>query len=377
MGDTITAAVIEQKNADFKLEQIKLADSPQIGEVLVHIVASGICHTDQTVRDGSAGAYPYPGIVGHEGAGIVEKVGPGVSTVKPGDHVILSYAYDGVCRQCRDGHPSSCVNWGKLNMSGTRPNGEVAFKKADGTPVSNFFNQSSFTTETLVSERNVTVVDKSIDLRKVGPLGCGFVTGSGTVFNGLHPKEGRTMAIVGTGAVGAAAIMAAKIRGLGQIIGVDIVDSRLKMAKNLGATDTVNSKDSDWVKAVRDLTGGLGVDYLIDTTGVAPIMAHGVAALASGGHFAPIAVTNKTLSFMPWNDLTASQRHVDGVLMGNAVPQDAIPDLIHFWQQGQFPFDQLEKFYNFDQINEANADSANGSVIKPVLVIDHDYKPGQ
>lgn len=197
------------------------------------------------------------------------------------------------------GHPSSCVNWAKLNMDGVRPDGSVAFTREDGSPIHNFFNQSSFTTETLVQERNVTVINKNIDLRKVGPLGCGFVTGSGTVFNGLNPKEGTTIAIVGTGAVGSAALMAAKIKGCSKIICVDIHDSRLEMAKELGATDTINSLNEDWVDKVHEITNGEGVDFAIDTTGISAIMHQAITALASGGHLAPIAVTAKTLEFMP------------------------------------------------------------------------------
>ncbi len=376
MTRQITGAVIEKLNADFQLESLEVDDQPKAHGVLVHIVASGICHTDEAVRNGSAGEYPYPGVVGHEGAGIVEAIGSQVSTVNVGDHVILSYDYDGTCHNCLTGHPSSCVNWAKLNMAGVRPDGSVAFTRADGSPIHNFFNQSSFTTETLVQERNVTVIDKSIDLRKVGPLGCGFVTGSGTVFNGLKPKEGDTIAIVGTGAVGSGALMAAKIKGCAKIICIDIHDNRLAMAKELGATDTINSLKEDWVEKVKALTGGEGVNFAIDTTGISAIMHQAITALASGGHLAPIAVTSKTLDFMPWNELTALQKHVDGVLMGDAIPQLALQKLINFWQAGQFPFDKLEKFYTFEQINEANKASNDGSVIKPVMIIDQDYKPG-
>jgi aryl-alcohol dehydrogenase len=377
MSRKITGAVVEELNAPFKLETLEIDDQPKAHEVLVHIVASGICHSDEAVRTGAAGDYPYPGVLGHEGAGIVEKVGNQVTTVKPGDHVILSYDYDGTCRQCLTGHPSSCVNWDQLNFKGVRPDGSLAFTRLDGSPIHNFFNQSSMTTETLVQERNVTVIDQAIDLRKVGPLGCGFVTGSGTVFNGLNPKEGSSIVIVGTGAVGSAALMAAKIKGCTTIICVDIHDSRLEMAKELGATDTINSLNEDWVAKVKELTNGQGVDFAIDTTGISAIMHQAISALASGGHLAPIAVTQKTLEFMPWNEVTALQKHVDGVLMGDAIPQLAIPTLIRFWQAGQFPFDKLEKFYTLEQVNEANQASNNGSVIKPVMIIDQDYVPGE
>lgn len=139
MTREITGAVIEELNAPFTLETVLVDDEPKATEVLVHIVASGICHSDQAVRDGSAGPYTYPGIVGHEGAGIVEKVGSAVQNIKVGDHVVLSYDYDGTCRHCLTGHPSACVNWDALNFAGTRPDGSYAFTKDNGSAISNFF----------------------------------------------------------------------------------------------------------------------------------------------------------------------------------------------------------------------------------------------
>lgn len=377
----ITAAVVEKRNAPFKMEKVDVDADPDANEVLVHMVASGICHTDETVRngdvDGQTGVFPYPAIAGHEGAGIVDKVGSNVKGIKPGDHVVLSYAYDGTCKNCLSGFPASCVNWGKLNAAGVRANGKHAFFHKDGTPISNFFDQSSFTTETLVNDRNVIKVPKSVDLRKVGPLGCGFVTGSGTVFNGLKPEQGTSMVIMGTGAVGLGALMAAKIMGCSKIIGVNHHDGRLETAKSMGATDVINNSKTDWVKAVKKLTGGLGADYVVDTTGLTKLQEQCVAALAPGGHFAPLAVSHHPMTVNPWTDLEATQKHIDGVLMGNAVPQIAIPQLIDFWKAGKFPFDKLEHFYDFKDVNQANKDSNSGKVIKPVLIIDKNYKPGK
>ena len=376
MKKEITAAVVEKRNTPFKMERVELDTQPDANEVLVHMVASGICHTDETVRngdvDGQTGVFPYPAIAGHEGAGIIEKVGSNVRNLKPGDHVVLSYAYDGTCRNCLNGQPASCLNWGKLNANGVRANGKHAFFHRD-----NFFDQSSFTTETLVNDRNVIKVPKNVDLRKVGPLGCGFVTGSGTVFNALKPEQGSSFVVMGTGAVGLGAMMAAEIKGCSPIIAINHHDGRLTVAKKLGADYTINNSQTDWVKAVKKLTHGIGVDYIVDTTGLTKLQEQCVAALASGGHFAPLAVTRHPMTINPWTDLEATQKHVDGVLMGNAVPQIAIPQLIKFWQAGKFPFDRLEKFYDFKDINQANHASNDGSVIKPVLIIDHDYQPGK
>ncbi|WP_125710245.1 NAD(P)-dependent alcohol dehydrogenase [Companilactobacillus zhongbaensis] len=375
MSNQIKAAVLNQLNGDFELETLNLASTLSPHEVKVHIVASGICHTDEAVRNGQGGDYPYPGVVGHEGAGIVEEVGSAVRSCKPGDHVILCYDYDGYCKNCLDGRPAACFNWNKLNMEGFNAEGKTPFSRDDGTEVHNFFNQSSFATETIVDDRNVTVVGDDIDLRKVGPLGCGFVTGSGTVFNALQPKVGSAIVIFGTGAVGLGALMAAKITGCNTLICVDVVGHRLETAKKIGATHIINSKEEDPVKKIKEITNG-GVDYAIDTTGISPVMTQAFESLTSGGKFAPVAVTRHEFKIEhPFADLTSYQKSVIGVLMGDAVPQKSIPQLIEFWQAGKFPFDTLEEFYSLDQINQANADSNSGKVIKPVLIIDEDYKP--
>ncbi|PTM23163.1 aryl-alcohol dehydrogenase [Lactobacillus sp. PFC-70] len=373
MAKEVQAAVVEATNGAFEIKNVLVDDQPGPNEVLVHIVASGICHSDEAVRVGDAGAIPLPIVLGHEGAGIVEKVGGSVTGINVGDHVVLSYDYDGTCDNCLAGMPASCENWTVLNMGGRRPNGDATFTTKKGQAVGNFFNQSSFSTTTLVQDRNVTVVGKDVDLRKVGPLGCGFVTGSGTVFNTLKPEPGSTMAIFGTGAVGAGALMAAKIAGCSQIISVDIKPNRLATAKEIGATDTVNSAEVDPVKAIKDLTGGHGVDYAVDTTGISSVMKQSVDALGINGVMAPLAVSPKELSLVPFGDLVAEQKSVVGVLMGNAVPQIEIKRLINFWQKGLYPFDKLEKTFKFSQINQADQASTSGAVIKPVLIMDEDY----
>lgn len=375
MTNQVKAAVIEELDGEFKIETLNLASELAPHEVKVHIVASGICHTDEAVRNGQGGAFPYPGVVGHEGSGIIEEVGTAVRSCKPGDHVILCYDYDGYCKNCLNGRPAACLNWNALNMEGHNADGGTPFSKEDGTSVANFFNQSSFSTETIVDDRNITVIDDDIDLRKVGPLGCGFVTGSGTVFNGLKPEVGSSLVIFGTGAVGLGALMAAKITGCDKLICVDVVDSRLEIAKEIGADYTINSKNEYAVARIKEITNG-GADYAIDTTGITPVMKQAFDALTSGGKLAPLAVTRHEFKIEhPFADLTAFEKSVIGVLMGDAVPQKSIPQLLEFWKGGKFPFDKLEKFYKFDEINQANADSASGKVIKPVLIIDESYKP--
>ena len=239
------------------------------------------------------------------------------------------------------------------------------------------YKRQSFTTTTVVRERNAVKVPKDLDLRELGPLGCGYVTGSGTVFNTLKPEPGSTIAVFGTGAVGLAAMMAGRISGCTKVIAVDIVPSRLKLAKELGATDAINSKDEDAVEAIKKLTDGHGVDYAVDTTGVKKVMEDSIQALAQGGTTATIAVTDQHIDLDTWNDLCTSDRKVVGVNMGDSIPQVDVPRLIRFYQLGMFDFDKTEKFYKFEDINQANADSVSGKTIKPVLIIDPDYKPGK
>ena len=194
--------------------------------------------------------------------------------------------------------------------------------------------------------------------------------------NALPPKPGQTIAVFGTGAVGIAAMMAAKISGCVKIIAVDRHDSRLKLAKELGATNTINTNDEDPVRAIKDLTNGYGVDFSIYTTGAPVITKAAISALTTGGTCAGIAVTSNSVDVSEWGDLSAFDKHFIGVLMGDSVPQLDIPRLVEFYKLGWFPFDKTEKFYDFSQINEANEDSKSGKVIKPVLIIDKDYQPG-
>ena len=371
----IKAAVVDKKGAKFDIrDDVELADM-QADDLQIHMVATGICHSDEALRKGDA-EIGYPIILGHEGSGIVEKVGPEVKNFKPGDHVILSFYGCGNCINCLKGKPTKCLNYAANNLSGVRPDGSAHFTE-NGHQVDDMFDQSSFTTTTVVRERNAVKVPKDLDLRKLGPLGCGYVTGSGTVFNTLKPEPGSSIAVTGTGAVGLAAMMAGKISGCTKVIAIDRVPERLKLAKELGATDTINTNDTDMVKAVQDLTDGKGADYIVDTTGVTKVEQDSIQALAQGGVLAAIAVTANHIDVNTWDDLCPADRTIVGVNMGDSIPQVDIPRLIEFYKQGMFDFDKTEKFYDFANINQANADSVSGKTIKPVLIIDKDYKPGK
>ncbi|MFS0575486.1 NAD(P)-dependent alcohol dehydrogenase [Sporosarcina sp. 179-K 3D1 HS] len=368
----IIAAVVNGVNEEYVLEELTLGELYS-DEVIVKMVATGICQSDEALRVG-AEAYPMPAVLGHEGAGIIEKVGSAVKDFAVGDQVVMAYNYCGTCPSCRTGHPAVCTEWAALNFSGNRSDGSYTFYKADGTPVSNFFTQSSFATYTITNSKNLIKVDPEADLRLIGPLGCGLLTGFGTVVNGLQPQTGSSIAIFGTGAVGLGALMTAKIVGCSTIIAIDIHNSRLETASELGATHTINSKTENLQERIDEITGGRGVNYSIDTTGISSIMKASIDILALGGSFAPLAVKPNSLELKPFTDLIMSNRKVVGVLMGDSVPQLAIPQLIQYHKQGKFPFDKFVKFYKFNEFNQAAADSNSGETIKPVIIIDESYR---
>src|SRR5690554_5275358 len=258
----IKAAVTHKQGEAFKLEPVELAE-PALGEIRVRIVATGVCHTDAVARD--LGIAPFPIVLGHEGAGVVDAVGEGVTDLKPGDHVVLSFAHCGGCGNCLTGHPTVCNTFNDLNFGGAMDDGSHRITQGE-TAINTFFGQSSFATYAIAKSRNAVKVDSEVDLALLGPLGCGIQTGAGTVLNRLKPEFGSSIVIYGAGAVGLSAMMAAKILGCEYIIAVDVHDNRLTLAKELGATHTLNGQQVDVVKEVQKITGG-GSHYAVETTG--------------------------------------------------------------------------------------------------------------
>jgi aryl-alcohol dehydrogenase len=362
----IVAAIAREARAPLVLEDGQIED-PRPDEVLVRVVATGVCHTDMVVRD-QLFSTPLPMVLGHEGAGVVEAVGSAVTEVVPGDHVVMTYMWCGHCHTCESGHPAHCENMGALNFGGGRLDGSHATTDAQGQPVhDHFFGQSSFSTLALANEKNIVKVDKDAPLELLGPLGCGIQTGSGAVLQALGVKAGSSFAAFGTGAVGLAAIMAARIAGASKIIAVDVTPSRLELAKELGATHTINSRETDPVAAIREITGG-GADYTLECSGRAPVLRQAIDALAVLGQCGIVGATREGTEVpLNINDVMIPGRRIVGIVQGDVVSKVFIPKLIEFHRQGRFPFDKLVRFYPFDQINQAIADSEAGITIKPIL----------
>ena len=364
-GREVTAAVVREQGS-FAMETAHL-DAPRDDEILVKVVAAGLCHTDLVVRD-QLYPVPLPIVLGHEGAGVVEAVGAAVRKVAPGDHVAVSFLNCAACRPCFDGSPASCANFNDMNFAGHRPDGTHALTSADGEPLNDrFFGQSSFATYAIAHERNTVKVRDDVPLELLGPLGCGIQTGAGTVLRALEVGAGASFAVTGAGAVGLSAVMAAHVAGATTIIAVDVVPPRLELARELGATHTIHGGETDAVEEIRRITGS-GVDFALDTTGLPALIGQGVDALRQRGTAAILGASHPDATLdIGANTFMQSCRTIMGVVEGDSVPDVFIPQLLDLYVQGRFPFDRLVTFYDFDQIAQAAADAESGATIKPIL----------
>ena len=361
----IRAAVIFEKSGDFSIEQLELSD-PNDDEVLVRIVGAGICHTDLAARDLYLPIPPPPSVFGHEGAGVVEKVGARVTKVKPGDHVVLGWDYCGACTSCKAGKELYCLNFFLHNFHGARPDGTTTLRKGDQVIHGSFFCQSSFADFALANERNVVKVRDDVPLEILAPMGCGVMTGAGAVMNALQPRPGASIAVFGAGTVGMSAVLGAVVCGCTTIIAVDVIADRLEMAKELGATHTVNASEVDPVEAILDMTGG-GAQFSLECVGNPKVLRQAVDVLPRLGVCGLLGVVPPGTEVSLDMDLIMNGRTVKGILGGDAIPDLFIPKLIELYSQGRFPFDRLITFYPFDEINQAVKDMEKGRVIKPVL----------
>ena len=361
----IKAAVIFEKSGKFSLESLDLS-APNDDEVLVKVVATGICHTDLAARAGHLPIPDPPSVFGHEGAGVVEKVGARVAKVKPGDHVLLAWDYCGVCPACKQGKELYCFDFFLHNFHGARPDGSTTLRKGDQEIHGSFFCQSSFANYALANERNVVKVRDDIPVEILGPLGCGVMTGAGAVMNSLQARPGSSIAIFGVGPVGMSAVLAAVVCGCTTIIAVDIKPERLKAAKELGATHTVNPAEVDPVKTILDITSG-GAQFSLECVGNPKVLRQAVDVLPRLGVCGLTGVVPPGTEVSLDMDLIMNGRTVRGILGGDAVADLFIPKLIELYHQGRFPYDKMIKFYPFEEINKAVEDMESGRVIKPVL----------
>jgi aryl-alcohol dehydrogenase len=361
----ITAAVTRSAARPFSLETLEI-EAPRAGEVLVRVVATGVCHTDMVMRDQHLPT-PQPVVLGHEGAGVVERVGPGVTKVAVGDHVVMTFNSCGRCPSCSDHAPTYCHEFFPRNFMGAREDGSSGLSRDGEVIHANIFGQSSFATFALCHERNAVKVDKAAPLERLGPLGCGVMTGAGAVMNALKVPAGRSLAVFGSGAVGLSAVLAAKAIGAGPIIAIDINPERLTLALELGADHALNGAEGGVVQKIQAITG-TGATFSIDTTANLTVMRQAVDCLGARG-VCGLVGASKMGDELPLDAVSVMSggKVVRGVVEGDADPDVFIPELIALHQAGRFPFDRLIRFYPLSDINRAVADGESGRVIKPVV----------
>jgi aryl-alcohol dehydrogenase len=363
-----TAAVAREAGADFVLEPVDV-DEPRTDEVLVRIVASGICHTDVAIRNQDV-KLPLPQVLGHEGSGIVEAVGSAVNHVSVGDHVVLSGDSCGQCRHCHEGLPTYCDDFVERNLSGARLDGSSPLKQNGVELLGRFNGQSSFATYSLAASRSVIRIDKDLPLELMGPLGCGLTTGLGTVVNAMKPPAGSSIVVFGVGTVGLAAIMGARLAGCAQIIAVDPKPARLAMAEELGATHCIDAAKEDVVARVVEITKR-GADFSVECSGVPVAVRQAVDCLGRPGWAAQVGATPGGIEIPFSMDHMGFGRGIKGVVLGDAAPQTFVPYLATLYRDGRLPFDRFVKYYDFADINQAVHDSAiTGEVIKPILLME-------
>ncbi|HEX4189351.1 MAG TPA: NAD(P)-dependent alcohol dehydrogenase [Marmoricola sp.] len=359
-----TVAIVNSQGAEFSLEEVEL-EGPRADEVLVKIVATGLCHTDIHLK-GFLPEEMFPNVFGHEGSGIVEAVGAEVTGIDVGDHVVMSFRSCRGCENCSNGLVGYCDSSLLLNYMGMRMDGSQTYSKDGAGVFGNFFGQSSLSQHAIAYADNVVVVDKSVDLTKVAPYGCGFQTGAGTVLNVLKPGPADSLVVYGVGAVGLAALAAAKHLGVETIVAVDPQESRREAAAHYGAIGVDPTVHDNVVEEVKELTGG-GAAYAIDTTAISAVVKQAQQSLKVRGTLIALGLGAEEYA-IDAIDLLQTGKTIKASIEGDSDPQEMVPRLIAMNAAGEFDVDHLITTYPFSEINTAVADVLAGKVVKPVLV---------
>ncbi|KUN20238.1 S-(hydroxymethyl)mycothiol dehydrogenase [Streptomyces antibioticus] len=360
MSHQVRAVVARGKGAPVSLETIIVPD-PGPGEALVKIEACGVCHTDLHYREGGIND-DFPFLLGHEAAGVVESVGEGVTDVAPGDFVILNWrAVCGQCRACQRGRPWYCFN---------THNAKQKMTLTDGTELSPALGIGAFAEKTLVAAGQCTKVDRSASAAAAGLLGCGVMAGIGAAINTGNVGRGDSVAVIGCGGVGAAAIAGSGLAGAAKVIAVDIDDRKLETAKKLGATHTVNSKATDAVEAIRELTGGFGADVVIEAVGRPETYQQAFYARDLAGAVVLVGVPTPEMKLeLPLLDVFGRGGALKSSWYGDCLPSRDFPMLIDLYLQGRLDLDAfVTETIALDEVEKAFERMHDGDVLRSVVV---------
>ena len=364
MTTQATAAIVHNPQGEFTFEKIEL-DDLRSEEILVRNQATGICHTDFVAQN----MMQLPAVMGHEGVGIVEAVGSQVTKVKPGDRVIMSYPSCGHCRGCLDNKPYHCTHHIPLGFNGTRLDGTHTIKLNGKAISGSFFQQSSFATHSIAVSTNVVPVKTNCSAQMLAAIPCGIQTGAGSILNTFQVRPKESLVVFGAGAVGLSAIMAGKLVGAFPLIAVDIVEERLELALELGATHTINAKEGEVARRIKEIIPQ-GVDYSLETSGNEQALNDAIACLSIGAECGMVIAPHfgKKYPFSP-TEIFRRAANLHGIIQGSSDPKRFLPRLLRLNQEGKFPYQRLITVYDFEDINKAVADTKAGRAIKPVLKI--------
>jgi NDMA-dependent alcohol dehydrogenase len=340
-------------------------------DVLVRIEASGLCHSDVAVQEGGL-PFPVPNIVGHEGAGVVEEVGRAVTTVKPGDHVVLSALMScGLCAYCQKGRPNLCA-WGLPTIFGCKhPDGNFRAADGSGRDLFQFACIGTLASKTIVPEISAVKIPDDVGFEVAALVGCGVLTGLGAVFNRARVAPGATTAVIGCGGVGLNVIQGCRIAGATTIIAIDPVASKRDLASDFGATHLVDPTETPPVERVLELTGGIGADFVFECVGKGPLFRQAWDACGVDGTVLAIGVaTTEDVTELPSQTFSTSEKTLMSCLYGTSRPRMDIPLYVDLYLQGRLKLDELvTRRYAIEQVNEAVADMHAGINARGVIVM--------
>lgn len=363
----IQAAVFYEAGKPFEVETLEL-DAPRAGEVLVKVAATGVCHSDWHLMTGAT-KHAVPVVPGHEGAGVVEAVGEGVTHVRPGDHIALNWAPNcGTCFYCQHDRPSLCGTYVGPIWAGTMMDGTTRLSRK-GQPYYHFSALACFAEYTVVPKECCVPISKGVPLEVAALIGCAVTTGVGAVLNTAKLKPGNTVAIFGAGGVGLSILMGAKLAGSARIIVIDKAEAKLDFAKEFGASDVLMAGDhvND---AIRDMTEGRGADYVFEAIGVPAVQEQCLDAVRPGGTVVLAGISAMgSATNLPGAIITRQEKIVMGTYYGSANPTRDFPHYADLYRQGKLDLGRLvSKKYPLDQINEAYADMLKGETARGVVV---------
>jgi S-(hydroxymethyl)glutathione dehydrogenase/alcohol dehydrogenase len=363
----LKAAVLYQVGGPLQIEDLSI-ENPHPGEVMVRVAAGGVCHSDLHVIHGDLGA-PLPVVLGHEGAGIVEKVGEGVSAFKPGDHVLLLWrASCGQCLHCLSGRPALCELGAGIRWSGHLTDGTSRFRRGN-EEIRHFAGVSSFSELTVLPQEGLVKIDPTVPLETAAIVGCAVMTGVGAVINTARVEPGASMVVVGCGGVGLNAIQGGALAGAEKIIAVDVLENKLEYAKTFGATHLINASNVNAIDAVKEATGGRGADFAFEVIGSPKTMTQAYSMIRRGGMLVIVGVapTGAEVSFNA-SSIMLDEKTIRGSLYGSCRPKLDAPRMLSLYRAGRLKLDELiSRQYPLDQINEAFAALGRGEVARSII----------